>query len=474
MYAAHDKRSRELGRTILFLDVALSSLIFLAAFHIRNSLLPAGEALDFYAHIFLLPLLLALLLFFLPYFGAYRPARHTPIRSYAWSIVRAIALTVGTLLSLLFLLEIHYISRLVILLFAALASIALVLVRIWSSYYFKRAVKNGAGLWRILIVGTGERAKTMARTLRAHGAWGIRVVGHVDPDPGRLGGRVDDALIIGSVRNISSCLKNNVVDEVIIAIPRSLLEDTKPIIRACEEEGIKLQIMADLFDVENARVTFSVVGPIPLLGVEPVFQDEYKVLVKRLFDLVVTTTAMPLVLPLMAIIGLAIKVDSPGPILFVQQRVGLRKHPFRMLKFRSMCDDAEKRLNEIEHLNEAQGPIFKIRNDPRVTRVGAFLRKTSLDEIPQLLNVLRGEMSLVGPRPMSFRDVDLFDRGIQRKRFSVKPGITCLWQISGRSNLPFETWLKLDLEYIRTWSLWLDIKILIKTIPAVLFSRGAV
>ena len=145
-----------------------------------------------------------------------------------------------------------------------------------------------------------------------------------------------------------------------------------------------------------------------------------------------------------------------------------------MFKFRSMYVDAEERLKEIEHLNEADGPIFKIKDDPRTTRVGRFIRKTSIDELPQLINVLRGEMSLVGPRPMSLRDVDRFDRGIQRKRFSVQPGLTCLWQISGRSNLPFEKWLELDLEYITNWNFWLDVQILFKTIPAVLKSRGAV
>ena len=145
-----------------------------------------------------------------------------------------------------------------------------------------------------------------------------------------------------------------------------------------------------------------------------------------------------------------------------------------MFKFRSMYVDAEERLKEIEHLNEADGPIFKIKDDPRTTRVGRFIRKTSIDELPQLINVLRGEMSLVGPRPMSLRDVDRFDRGIQRKRFSVQPGLTCLWQISGRSDLPFEKWLELDLEYITNWNFWLDVQILFKTIPAVLKSRGAV
>ena len=175
-----------------------------------------------------------------------------------------------------------------------------------------------------------------------------------------------------------------------------------------------------------------------------------------------------------AAIAIAIKLDSPGPVFFVQQRVGLNKRRFPMFKFRTMFMGSDRRLKEFEHLNEAAGPIFKIANDPRITGVGKFLRRTSLDELPQLFNVIRGEMSLVGPRPMSIRDVDLFDKGIQRKRFSVKPGITCLWQVSGRSLLPFSKWLELDLYYITHWSLGLDFKILLKTIPAVVRGTGAV
>jgi exopolysaccharide biosynthesis polyprenyl glycosylphosphotransferase len=240
------------------------------------------------------------------------------------------------------------------------------------------------------------------------------------------------------------------------------------------EEGIKLRFMADIFNLAMANVTLTIAGGLPLLTMEPVAQDESKLFLKRIFDVVVVSASMPFVLPILMLTALAVKLESPGPALFVQHRVGLRKHLFPMFKFRSMYVDAEERLKELEHLNEADGPIFKMKDDPRVTRVGKFIRKASLDELPQLFNVLRGEMSLVGPRPMSIRDVDLFDKGIQRKRFSVKPGLTCIWQISGRSNLTFDQWLELDLEYISAWSLWLDFTILIKTIPVVLFSKGAV
>jgi exopolysaccharide biosynthesis polyprenyl glycosylphosphotransferase len=338
---------------------------------------------------------------------------------------------------------------------------------------FIRSIKAGTTSIRAIIIGTGERAKELSLKLRERAEWGIKIIGHLDPDPARVGWRVLDAPVIGTIDDIHNILKQHVVDEIIIAIPRSLLADAEPIAFACEEEGIKLRFMADVFSLHVARVRLTQAGDLPLLNLEPVAQDEVALLIKRAFDLTLTLLSMPVVLPIMAIIAIAVKLDSPGPVLFVQQRVGLKKRQFPMMKFRSMCDRAEDKLCEVEHLNQAEGPIFKITDDPRITRVGRFIRKTSLDELPQLFNVIRGEMSLVGPRPMSIRDVDLFDRGIQRKRFSVKPGLTCIWQISGRSNLPFEKWLELDLQYIESWCLWLDFKILFKTIPAVLFPNGA-
>lgn len=469
----YDKRTEEINRTILSLDIILSAVAFIFAFWCKNFFQVAEET-DFYSHLFLFPLILALLITFLTYSGAYKSLRHMTIYSCSWSVFRGLALTVGVLLSLLFFLEIEYISRLAIMIFAVLEFFALLSIRAVARYYFLQSVKSGENKLLVMIIGTGERAKELADTLRKQVEWGLEVVGYLDPDPVRVGQVINNVRVIGTTADISKCLKKHVVDEVIIAIPRSFLDDAEPIVQACEEEGIKLRFMADLFSLQLARISLTQVGRIPLLTMEPVAHDDSMLFAKRIFDLIVTTLSLPFFLPLLAIIAVAVKIDSPGPIFFVQQRVGLRKHLLPMIKFRSMFVDAEERLKEVEHLNEAEGPIFKIKNDPRVTMVGKFIRKTSLDELPQLFNVLRGEMSLVGPRPMSIRDVDLFDKGIQRKRFSVKPGITCIWQTSGRSDLPFTEWLKLDLEYIDNWSLLLDLKILLKTIPVVLKSKGAV
>jgi lipopolysaccharide/colanic/teichoic acid biosynthesis glycosyltransferase len=195
--------------------------------------------------------------------------------------------------------------------------------------------------------------------------------------------------------------------------------------------------------------------------------------VKRVFDLVVGAALLLLLTPLFITVAILIKLTSPGPIFFVQDRVGRQKRPFRFIKFRTMVQDAERRQAELEKLNEVSGPVFKIRNDPRVTRLGAFLRKTSIDELPQLINVVLGHMSLVGPRPLPIRDYQAFDADWHRRRFSVRPGMTCLWQIAGRNSIPFDRWMELDMQYIDRWSLWLDFKILAGTVPAVVSGKGA-
>ena len=463
----------DLDNSVFLSDILLTAIVFCISFWARSIFLPFADQLNFYSHVLILPLIIFFIVCSLKYFGGYENVGQTKLVGYFWSVLKATAVTISVLLVLLFFLKVEYVSRLVILLFAVLEFAVLLIIRLAAVLYFREQVKSGKNTLRVLIVGSRSRAQDLYKALQEQMVLGVKVVGFIDPDPWRVGIDVFGIPVIGTVDNIHECLKNNVVDEVIIAISRSLLQDAEPIVMACEEEGIRVRFMADVFNVKVARVSFTNVNGIPLLNMEPVAQDSQQLLAKRIFDVACTLFVLPFLIPVFCIVALAIKLDSPGPVFFIQQRVGLRKYVFPMFKFRSMYVDAEERFEEVEHLNEATGPIFKIKDDPRITRVGYFLRKTSIDEIPQLLNVLRGEMSLVGPRPMSLRDVDLFDRGIQRKRFSVKPGLTCIWQISGRSELSFEKWLELDLEYIDRWSFWLDIGILFRTIPAVLKARGA-
>jgi len=237
-----------------------------------------------------------------------------------------------------------------------------------------------------------------------------------------------------------------------------------------------LRVLSDLFNLKNTRSIAEEFEGAALITHYTGIVEGWPVLIKRALDFSLSFLFLILMSPVLFLTAIVIKLTSPGPVLFVQKRVGLNKRTFNIYKFRTMVVNAEEKLREIEHLNEVSGPVFKIKNDPRLTLVGKFLRKTSIDELPQLFNVFKGDMSLVGPRPLQLRDYELFTEGgndWQRCRFSVRPGITCLWQVNGRSSLPFEQWMDLDLQYINKWSLWLDLQILVKTIPAVLRGLGA-
>jgi len=470
----HDDKSRHAGRLVFVLDMLVTALVFLSTFQIRELFFAQNPA-DFDSHLALLPIILVPLGFLMSRYGAYRGLRVASILGHAWIVVRAMGISFAVLFAVLFLLKAGYASRSFLVIFGVTNVVALLVVRaglIW--WYFHRSIEKKENYSKILVIGTGDRAQRLSQLLKQHSEWGIDVVGYLDVKSAESGTKIRAAPVLGTVDQIGEILKGRVIDEVVVAVPRTLIRDAQEIADACEEEGIKLRLMADVFDLQVSRMQFSMLGDIPLLTFEPVAQNEAQLVIKRIMDLSLVLACTPLLVPLMALVALAVKLDSPGPVFFTQERVGLRKRVFRMYKFRSMHEGSEQKLKEIEHLNEAEGPIFKIANDPRVTRVGRFLRRTSLDELPQLINVLRGHMSLVGPRPMSLRDVNLFDKGTQRKRFSVRPGLTCLWQISGRSNLPFAKWLELDLAYIDSWSLGLDLKILFKTIPVVLKGSGAV
>ena len=469
-----DEKSREVSRLLLVLDMLLTLLVW-------RSVQWFFESISFIEHAEVLPHLSLIVFIWVPLayallsMGAYKRLRIRSVWSLAWMVFKAISVSVAVLLTFLFLLDVDVITRRFLVGFSISIFVLIVMTRVglvW--WYFRRATEKGANFSKVLVIGTGARAKKLTQSLHQHAEWGIDLVGYLDPDKGRVGGDVLGVPIIGTVDEIGTILTGQVIDEVILAIPRTLMSDMGKIVQVCEEQGVKFRWMADVFDLNVARTRLDHLDGLPVLTFEPVAQGEKDLLIKRVMDLVVIVLSLPVLLPLVLLLIIVVKLDSPGPAFFVQKRVGLRKREFPMLKFRSMYIDAEEKLKEIEHLNEADGPIFKMANDPRVTRVGGFLRKTSLDEIPQLLNVVRGHMSLVGPRPMSLRDVALFDKGIQRKRFSVRPGLTCIWQISGRSSLTFDQWLELDLEYIDHWSLMLDLEILFKTIPVVLLRKGAV
>jgi exopolysaccharide biosynthesis polyprenyl glycosylphosphotransferase len=264
------------------------------------------------------------------------------------------------------------------------------------------------------------------------------------------------------------------VDEVFITLPRDKYGPlVESIVHICEDQGIIVRIQPEMFNLRFARWHVDLLDDMPMVTISSGPLDSWQLMTKRLIDICGSAALLLTAIPLLLLVAIFIKLDSPGPVLFSQERVGLNKRRFKLIKFRTMVDGADRQQQLLEYLNEVDGPVFKIKDDPRITRLGKFLRRFSIDELPQLFNVLKGEMSLVGPRPLPVRDVERIAVQWHKRRLSMKPGVTCLWQVNGRSDVSFEHWVRMDLEYIDKWSLGLDLKILLKTIPAVLKGAGA-
>jgi exopolysaccharide biosynthesis polyprenyl glycosylphosphotransferase len=334
------------------------------------------------------------------------------------------------------------------------------------------AMRTYGAACRVVLVGSGPRAAAMWAELCADPNVRYELVGLFDtadavPHPAFAG------QALGALPSLERALMHLVVDQVLIALPvRSRYAEIEATILTCERAGLESRVPADVFRPTLARPSIESASGTPVVAMHVVSRGG-ELLAKRAIDVVGALCGLVLLSPLLAATALAVRLTSPGPALFAQERYGLQKRRFRMYKFRTMVVDAEQQQAALEEKNEVSGPVFKIGGDPRVTPLGRFLRQSSIDELPQLWNVLRGDMSLVGPRPLPLRDVGRFDEPWLMRRFSVRPGLTCLWQISGRSTLGFSEWIKLDLEYIDRWSLALDMEILMRTVPAVVKGVGA-
>jgi exopolysaccharide biosynthesis polyprenyl glycosylphosphotransferase len=318
-----------------------------------------------------------------------------------------------------------------------------------------RITRHGAlDVRHVAIAGKSPFTNDFARTLQNHQAWGLKLIGVFD---------------LSEIRPI---LEGGGVDELILVGEREGLGEFTETFLLCEELGVTARLVLNFLPHSIARMELHELDGFPLLTFSTTPTNEALMFVRRILDIILAALLTVITLPITLTSAILIKLTSPGPILFRQERCGLNGRVFVMYKFRSMVDNAEQFRFEFEALNEMDGPVFKSSRDPRITRVGRFLRRFSIDELPQLYNVLRGDMSLVGPRPPLPQEVIRYERW-QRRRLSMKPGITCLWQISGRNEVSFKDWMKLDLEYIDNWSLLLDLKILLKTLPVVLLGRGA-
>jgi exopolysaccharide biosynthesis polyprenyl glycosylphosphotransferase len=403
------------------------------------------------------------------FMGLYRLRTHWTLRGEITGVLRAVALLLVISLSVLYIFNLSNVSRLLLAFLFVAQPVVTITSRVALRYVLERARRSGRLRREIVVVGAGPEAQLFADMVEAHREFGLHVAGHLRApnDPAPLATR----RIIGDIDEIEHVLRTQVVDEVAVCLSPNDWSYVEPVTRMCEDQGkiVRVSIRSlggvlsggQVEEVADMPIVSFVYGPDRFLSMA----------FKRGFDVAVSAALLILASPIVATVAFALLVLDGRPVLFHQKRVGLHGRIFSCLKFRTMVRDAEERQAEVAHLNEIRGAAFKIRNDPRITRTGRFLRATSLDELPQLWNVLRGDMSLVGPRPAPPREVEKYSLW-HRRRLSMRPGLTGLWQVSARNEVDFDRRVSVDLDYIDRWSLWMDVKIVLRTIPAVVAHEG--
>jgi exopolysaccharide biosynthesis polyprenyl glycosylphosphotransferase len=481
------ERARILAVAIFSLDLLLVTAAFLCAYGLRDAVLPQVAPATFPSrlraladYLPLLPLALAIWGGLLLSSGRYRSHRTVPLLDEAWAIVRvcmsgAILFTLALYLSRWDerLLGDDRISRFWSLLFAAFSCVFLLTEKLGLRLTSRYVRAHGFNYRTVLIVGTSDAALRIADSIHGHRFWGYRILGFIRNENAWEESWPAYYPILGEIEDLPRIVESHVVDDVIFAVHRRELDRLEDLFLSLQEQGIRTRFAMDLFPHTRARVELEELDGVPLLSFATTPTNPLQLMLKRVLDVALASFLLLIGMPIAGMIALTIKLTSGGgSVLFRQTRCGLNGRSFTLYKFRTMVEGAEERRRDLMHLNEMDGPVFKLRSDPRVTRLGRLLRRFSLDELPQLWNVLRGDMSLVGPRPPIPEEVAQYKRW-QRRRLAMKPGLTCLWQISGRNDLDFDRWMQLDLEYIDSWSPLLDLKILLKTVPVVLSGRGA-
>ncbi|XOF33663.1 MAG: sugar transferase [Candidatus Electrothrix sp. YB6] len=466
-------------------DIFQVALAFIAAYYLKKNFPFAdGQGLSTEPNYYLVLLVAAVLSSFIfRLTGCYRSYRiQSQFQIHLRTIKAVSGIFVGTILAL-FLLHENNVSRMLLALFAAILTGFLLLSKSIIYYTLRHYRARSYNTRNILIIGTDRRAERIIRSIQQHKGTGYQLLGCLRPyqdstgQPERSDAKEKNMRILGSVTALPLILTERIVDEVVFAADIGRIEHVHEYIQFAESIGVNIHIVPDfqlekiMYQPEIASVSLQDFVGFPTLALSTTSQRQNALLVKEIMDYLVAGSGLILLSPFFLLIMLLIKATSEGPAFFIQQRCGLHGRTFPLIKFRTMVNNAEKLRKTLEQKNEVDGPVFKISNDPRVTRVGRFLRRTSIDELPQLLNVLLGHMSLVGPRPPLPAEVRKYEPW-QRRRLSMKPGLTCTWQVNGRNNVTFDRWMRLDLEYIDNWSLRLDIKILLKTMKEVITLHG--
>jgi exopolysaccharide biosynthesis polyprenyl glycosylphosphotransferase len=458
---------------LLVADVVVLLVSFVVAYELRVALnRPFGRAAAPLAYyLWLLYLILPVWVGLLAGLGGY--GLGWTIRSRTWLVLRVTAIGLILLTAGLFLVKESEINRSVLALFAAVSGIALWCERGLVQARLRRARHGDRWARLALVVGTDERARRLISALQRYPDAGWVVRGCVELDAAGVDRVVENTPVLGTLADLSDILQGDaVVDEVFFAVAPEHLDEISDALDVCESLGIDTRVLVDLYRPAKAHAFVEELFTLPFYGFSPTLTRQGVLAAKRVLDVVGASLLLVVTLPLFVAIGLTIKLTSRGPIIFCQERAGFHGRRFWMYKFRTMIEGAEEMRDEVAHLNEMTGPVFKITGDPRLIAVGRGLRKLSLDELPQLVNVLRGEMSLVGPRPLPMYEARQL-KGAQRRRLAMRPGITGLWQVSGRNSVDFDGWMQMDLFYVDRWSLGLDLKILLRTIPVVLRGEGA-
>lgn len=455
-------------------DAILINLGFVLSWYARYQLQLGRELLEanYVSYSEYLPVglaLTAILLFVFSTQGLYSRLRDGTWLDQMSVIVASTTVGIAAIIVVTFYYRPFGLSRLLFLYAWALIIFLLALSRMVGLQVRAYLRRRGIGLRRALVVGAGSQGLLVMQNIVAQPHLGYDVVGFLDDNRQEDIGRFP---ALGNTEQVRAVCQQYDIDEVIIALPSNSHEKIMDILDCCEKLRVAFSIVPDFYEISLRQVDITPLSGIPMIGVRRGSIRGWNLLVKRAIDVVFSAVVLLVLSPLLALIALSIKLDSPGPVLIAQKRVGRGGRPFQFYKFRSMRQNADKEIQALQDQNEAQGPIFKMRNDPRCTRVGKILRRTSLDEVPQFYNVLKGDMSLVGPRPPFPHEVEQYEDW-HRRRLEVSPGLTGLWQVSGRSNLTFDEMALLDIWYIENWSLSLDLKLLLRTVPAVLFGTGA-
>jgi exopolysaccharide biosynthesis polyprenyl glycosylphosphotransferase len=470
-------RHRAARAGILVLDATLINVAFVLSYIVRYQLelpYPVDPQYDAPFHPYL-PFAVLLTLLCLAMYaidGLYTVRRRPRLVSQIYRVINGTTTSIVIIMALTFFLQPLVYSRGMLVLAGALIILFLSLARLTSHAVTLRRRRKGIGVERVLVVGAGEVGRAVMRTILADPMLGYQVAGYLDDDPSK-GNGLGRIKSLGTLDNLAGAISEAGVNEVIVTLPWMYHRRITQIVEFCEHEGVRVRVVPDVFQRSMRSLDLDSLSGIPLITPVGDRITSGARLAKRTTDLVLSVVVLPFLALIYVVAAVAIKLDSRGPVIFRQQRIGKDGHPFEVYKFRTMIQGADKLKDQVAHLSKYQGDtLLKVPNDPRMTRVGRFLRHMSIDELPQVINVLQGEMSWVGPRPNTPDEVEQYEPW-QRKRLSVLPGITGLWQVSGRSDVPFDEMCLLDIFYIENWSLELDIRIILQTVPQIIFGNGA-